>query len=189
MAGRPRSAASRRAALDAAYGILVESGLARFSVDAVAARSGVARTTIYRWWPSKGVLAIESFLEAFEPRISFERSGDAERDFRVMVGSLASALSGEAGRLAASVVAQAQSDEETRRLFAEQFSEPLRRRSAEVITAGVDQGVFRRDLDVARVIDAYVGAIYFRLLVGSPLDAGWADALADTLLRGCSPPR
>ena len=62
--GRPRCTVTRKAVLRAAYDLLAEGGLGRFTIESVAARSGVARTTIYRWWPSKGALAMEGFLEA-----------------------------------------------------------------------------------------------------------------------------
>ena len=184
-AGRPRSDASRRAVLDAAYAILVETGLGRFSIEAVASRAGVARTTIYRWWPTKGLLANESFLEAFRPQLAYARSGSAAADFRALLHSLARALSGPAGRIAASVIAQAQSDDETRRVFLEQFSEPLRRESAALLHAGVERGEFRANLDLPRVLDAAVGALYLRLLLGQNLDPKWVEQLAETILEGC----
>ena len=184
-AGRPRSDASKRAVTSAAYEILVEEGLARFSVEAVARRSGVARTTIYRWWPSKGLLAVESFLEAFQVQLAFETTSSPEKDFRALVRSLARALGGPAGRVAASVMAEAQRDPLVQRQFLEEFSVPLRSRSREVVRAGIDRGRFRRDLDIARVLDAAVGAVYLRLLFGLPLDQAWADAMSKTLLLGC----
>ncbi len=184
-AGRPRSEDSRRAVLDAAYAILVEGGLASFSIEAVATRSGVARTTIYRWWPSKGLLAIESFLEGFRPQLVYAGSGSAMEDFRALMRSLARTLGGPAGQVAASVVAQAQSDPETRRAFRDEFSEPLRRSTSALLRGGIERGELRADLDVPRVIDAAVGAVYFRLLTGQSLDRTWATQLADTVLRGC----
>ena len=170
--------------LDAAYAILVEAGLARFSTEAVALRSGVARTTIYRWWPSKGLLAIESFLEAFRSQLTYAETEDAVADFRVLVGSLARALGGPAGRIASSVVAQAQSDPETQRMFLEAFSEPLRRETSRLLARGIERGGFRADLDVPLVLDATVGAIYLRLLFGQPLTPAWSHALSETVLRG-----
>ena len=186
-AGRPRSEASRRAVLDAAYAILVETGLGSFSIEAVASRAGVARTTVYRWWPTKGLLAIEGFLEAFRPQLAFARTGSAEVDFRAFLRSLALALSGPAGRVAASVVAQAQSDAEVQRVFLEQFSEPLRQESSALLRAGVEHGQFRADLDVPRVLDAAIGAMYLRLLFGQSLEPAWVAGLADTVLEGCRP--
>jgi len=184
-AGRPRSEAARGAILDAAYALLLETQLGGFSIEAVAARAGVARTTIYRWWPTKGRLAIESFFEAFRPKLAYGRSRDPEDDFRALIVSLARTLAGPDGRVAASVLMHAQSDAETQTMFREQFSEPLRAKTSRLLQSGVDKGRFRADLDIARVIDASVGAVYFRLLFGHSLNATWAKALADTLLAGC----
>ena len=186
-AGRPRSAAARRAVLDAAYEILVETGLGGFSVDAVATRSGVARTTIYRSWPTRGLLAMESFREAFQNQLDLTSSNCPEDDLRDLVRSLARVLSGPAGRLAASVLAEAQSDVLVRQQFLEDFSIPLRVRSTELIADGMRIGCFRSDLDVARLLDALVGAVYIRLMLGLPLAQEWADELAATLLLGCRP--
>ena len=183
-AGRPRSVVSRRAVLQAAYALLVDGGLRDFTVDAVAIRSGVARTTIYRWWPTKGLLAFESFREAFGAQLAFGVTDAPERDLHALIHSLTHALSGPAGRLAASVMAQAQADPEVRQQFLEQFSIPLRSQSAAVVNAGIATGALRPDLDVERFLDAMVGAVYLRLLFGLPLDAAWADALAATLLAG-----
>lgn len=186
--GRPRSEAARRAVLDAAYAILLETGLASFSIENVALRSGISRPTIYRWWPAKGPLAIESFLDAFKPQLAYRRSGDAAADLHALVASLARALAGPAGRVAASVMAQAQGDPETRLMFVQQFSEPLRQESTILLRGGLEQGQFRSDLDIARLLDAAVGAIYMRLLLGQSLDPAWARDLTDTLLKGCLPP-
>lgn len=184
-AGRPRSGASHRAILEAAYAILVETGLKSFSIEAVASRAGVARTTIYRWWPDKSMLVNESFLNAFQPQLRFARTDSPSDDFRSCLASLAKALSGPDGRIAASVMAQAQSDPETQRLFLEEFSTPLRRSSTALLQAGIDRGEFRADLDVARLLDAAIGAVYLRLLLGQSLEQSWVSELADTILRGC----
>ena len=185
VAGRPRSEASHRAILEAAYAILVETGLKSFSVEAVASRAGVARTTIYRWWPEKSLLLNESFLTAFQPQLSFARTNSPADDFRAFLASLARTLSGPDGRIAASVVAQAQSDRQTQRMFLEAFSRPLRRHSAALLRAGIATGQFRADLDIARVLDAAIGAVYLRLLFGQTMAPTWAKQLADTLLDGC----
>ena len=183
--GRPRSTAARRAVLDAAYRILVETGLRGFSIEAVANQSGVARTTIYRSWPTKGLLAMESFREAFETQLNLASSDSPSDDLRGLVRSLTTALSGPAGRLAASVLAEAQSDEALQEQFRNDFSSPLRVRSTRLIEAGVRAGGFRDGLDIGSLLDALVGAVYMRLMLGLPLDHEWADNLSSTLLSGC----
>ena len=187
-AGRPRSESARQKVLKAAYELLEKDGIAAFSIDAVSSRSGVARTTIYRQWSSKGALAIESFLERFRAGLDHQVSSDPVQDFRALVSNLARTLSGPMGRVAASVVAEAQRDPETQVLFRELFSDPLREASAEVLRAGVETGALRRDLDVPRVLDAFVGAVYLRLLIGVALDTEWAESLSEMLLNGMRPP-
>jgi len=184
-AGRPRDTVLHQAVLDAAYAILVETGLKNFSIEAVAIRAGVARTTVYRWWPDKTVLMNESFLRAFRPTLSFARTDSPRDDFRALLASLAKTLSGPNGRIAASVVAQAQSEPRTQQVFLKNFSQPLRRHSAALLRAGIKQKQFRADLDVARVLDAAIGAVYLRLLFGQSMEPAWARELADTLLAGC----
>ena len=130
------------------------------------------------------MLAFESFRDAFEAQLVFVQTSSPEKDLHALVRSLTRALSGPAGRLAGSVMAEAQSDPDVRTQFLEHFSEPLRRRSTEVIRAGIESGRFRQDLDVPRLLDAIVGAVYLRLLLDLPLDETWANALALTLLRG-----
>ncbi len=184
-AGRPRSDASHRAILKAAHAILVETGLKSFSIEAVASKAGVARTTIYRWWPDKATLVNESFLNAFQPQIRFTRTDSPSDDFRSFLASLAKALSGPDGRIAASVLALAQSDPDTQRMFLEEFSTPLRLHSAALLQAGIDSGQFRPDLNVSRVLDAAVGAVYLRLLLGQSFGRSWVKEMADTILCGC----
>jgi len=184
-AGRPRNDTVHQAILDAAYAILVERGLDAFSIETVAAKAQVARTTVYRRWSDKTLLIHESFLHAFKPSLAFTTTDSPKDDFRALVQSLALTLSGPNGRIAASVMAQAQSDPHTQRVFLNNFSRPLRKHSAALLRAGIRKQQFRADLNIARVIDAAVGAIYLRLLLGQSMRSAWANQLVDTLLAGC----
>jgi AcrR family transcriptional regulator len=69
---RKRSKRARQAILTAAFALLEEEGFERLSIEGIAARAGVGKTTIYRWWPTKGVLAVEAFLDAVTPAIACE---------------------------------------------------------------------------------------------------------------------
>ena len=74
-AGRPRSERARAATLEAAGELLDERGLAALSVDAIATRAGVSKATIYRWWPSKGAVVMDAFLERTSPHDAVPRHG------------------------------------------------------------------------------------------------------------------
>jgi hypothetical protein len=58
--GRPRSVKAHAAILKAAAGLLLEYGLDAVSMDAVAARADVGKATIYRWWPTKEIIAFDA---------------------------------------------------------------------------------------------------------------------------------
>src|SRR5712664_544992 len=58
--GRPRSAQANRAIIDAIVELLVDRGYREVTIEAVAARAGVAKTTIYRRWPSKAEMVVEA---------------------------------------------------------------------------------------------------------------------------------
>ena len=83
-AGRPRSAEADRAILDAALATFIEHGYQGMSVEAVAERAGVGKTTIYRRWPSKQdlvVAAMDTLFEEFHPTAT----GDTEADLVALV--------------------------------------------------------------------------------------------------------
>src|ERR1700755_2849569 len=90
--GRPRCEGTKQAILRAAYDLLEEGGIAAFTIEAVAQRSGAAKTTIYRWWPNKGALAIESFLQAIDKQNPFPRSDSAIADLKAQLRGVARPL-------------------------------------------------------------------------------------------------
>ena len=97
--GRPRCEETRGAILRAAHELLESGGLGAFTIEAVAERSGAAKTTIYRWWPNKGALAMESLLGVAETLSPFPETESARADLRVHLHLYATALRGRAGKL------------------------------------------------------------------------------------------
>src|SRR5258707_15488944 len=84
-----RSNIAGQAILTAVFALLEEEGFERLSIEGVAARAGVGKTTIYRWWPTKGVLVVEAFIEAVTPAIAFRQSGSARADIVRQMKALA----------------------------------------------------------------------------------------------------
>ena len=80
--GRPRSEASRGAIIAATNQLLRSVGLHRMTVEAVAELSGVGKATIYRWWPSKGMLALDAYLEDMRSRVVVPDTGNGIEDLR-----------------------------------------------------------------------------------------------------------
>jgi len=187
--GRPRCQETRAAILQAAYDLLESGGLAAFTIEAVAERSGAAKTTVYRWWPTKGALAMESFLRASEVLSPFPETASPLADLRVQLRLVAKALGGRSGRLLAGIVAEAQLDPATRDAFIQSYVSPRRQAARRLLERGIALGEFRPDLDPDSLCDALYGAFYMRLLFGhAPIDEAAADGILDLLLHGIAAP-
>jgi AcrR family transcriptional regulator len=186
--GRPRSDLARKAILRAAYEILREGGFAAFTVEGVAKRAGAGKATIYRWWNSKGTLAIESFLEAIAPRMDVLRpSPSAVADLRKQVHVAASIYRSRAGQLMRELVALGQQDSETGKRLRSDFIEPRRHAAMATLRRAVDSGELHASVDIEVLADALWGPILHRLLVSQmTFDRRFIDHLLDLVLAGAA---
>jgi AcrR family transcriptional regulator len=184
--GRPRGDEARIAILEAAYALLEEGGLAGFTIEGVAARSGAAKTTIYRWWPSREALAVAAFLAAAGPRIAFPRTSSAADDIRAQMRRLAVVYRGKTGRVVRDLIAAGHGDPGAAAAFVEGYVRPRREAVREVLQRGIEAGEFRAGLDLEGAIDALYGPVFYRLLVGhGPLTQAWTERVAEIVLDGC----
>lgn len=184
--GRPRSDASRAAILKAAYQLLREGGFAKFTVEGVAARAGAGKATIYRWWASKGTLAVEAFLVAAAPKMDAVRdSGSPLDDLRRQVHDAAAIYRGRAGQLMRELMALKQADSATdKQLFAD-FFEPRRKAAMITLNRAKASGELRPGTDVEVLADALWGPIFHRLLVTQDsLGKTFIDKLVDMVFHG-----
>ena len=76
--GRRPAAEVRSEVLEAAAELLFAEGMAAFTIEKVANRSGASKMTIYKWWPSKGALALDGYFHKVEPQLAFPDTGDIE---------------------------------------------------------------------------------------------------------------
>lgn len=183
--GRKRDEATRQAILRAAYEILAADGYKSFTIEGVADRAGAAKTTIYRWWPSKGVLAIESFLPVYTEETPFPNSASAIADIKTHLRLQAKALSGRDGAILLELVAAGLTDPAMRKLYHDRVVVPRRELGAAMLRRGIAQGEFRPDIDIEAALDALYGPFYSRFLSGTgSCDESWVDRLCDTVLRG-----
>jgi AcrR family transcriptional regulator len=187
--GRPRSERARQAILSAASVLLARDGFAAVTVEAIAAQAGVSKATIYRWWPNKAAVVTESFLELTAPHIEFVATGSVRADLRLQMQRLTQVLMSPSGQVIAALIAEGQADPEVAQAFLTRWVSVRRRETRGVLEQGIARGELRPDLDLDVVMDALYGPIYFRLLTRHlPLDAAFADRLADHVLRGINAP-
>lgn len=191
MSGRPgvkRNEASRQAILDAAFTLLEEDGFDRLSIEGVASRAGVGKTTVYRWWTGKGALVVEAFLARVEPLIAFTGTGSPRDDHLQQMRALAALYRGPTGRLVRQMIGAGQHDEAMREAFVSGFLEPRREQARRVFVRGVAAGEFVTSLDPDVAIDALYAPIYYRLLVsGGAIDDAFLTSHADLVMRGLTP--
>jgi AcrR family transcriptional regulator len=183
--GRKRSETSRQAILQAAFALLEEVGFDRMSIEGVAARAEVGKATIYRWWESRGVLAVEAFLTGVEPVIAFHDTGSAQDDMVAQMQALAQLYRGPTGRFVREMIGASQSDPAMRNAFHDRFLAPRREAARAVFRRGQAAGEFRSGIDADAAIDALYSPIYYRLLASDgPIDEGEMSKIAELVLGG-----
>jgi len=165
--GRPRDEATHRAILRAANRLLHEAGYGGFSIEGVALRAGVAKTSIYRRWPSKGALLLDLYMEGLAPA-TLEPSGKKVRQaFAAYLNQTVERLK-DAGwsNTLRSLVAEAQNDPALARLVRDKVIEPRREDGRRLLEHGMKTGEIRRNVDIDITLDFVFGAIWYRLLLG-----------------------
>jgi AcrR family transcriptional regulator len=184
-----RSEAARQAVLQAADDLLVEKGFAGVTMEGIAARAGVAKQTIYRWWNTKTDVLMDAFLQDLAEDLIPPDHGDLARDLLDYLGQLARFLSqSDAGAVFRALIAQAQHDPVFAAEFRGRYLDEQRRRDGLPVERAVRRGQLPGDLDVASETDQLVGPLYYRVLVtDEPIDQGFTDRLVDAFLRRWRP--
>ncbi len=184
--GRPRSRVCHQAILAATMALLEEKRYVDVTMEGIAARAGVAKQTLYKWWPSKARLTMEAYAGGVASRIQPPDTGSAEADLRDLLWQTCSALGrGNMGPTLAGLIAEAQLDTELQRELRETFIAARRQVSTAILERGMARGELRPDLDVSLVIDLVFGPVWYRLLLRhAPLDQAFANQVIDTLMPG-----
>ena len=183
--GRPRSERARVAVLEAAAAILLERGLDAATMEAIAARAGVSKVTIYKWWPSRGAVAIDAYFHHYRQTIVFEDTGDVTRDLTDQIRILIDAFRGRAGSVMAELIGAAQSDRNLAQALRSRWLAPRRDASAAVIRRSMQRGQIRPDADIPSILDQLYGPVYYRLLMQhQPLADDLPRRLVQTVLDG-----
>src|SRR3954469_67785 len=179
----------RAVILDATRELLVEGGVQNLTVEGVAARAGVAKTTIYRRWRSKDELAFAVLLELVE-LLGVPDVDDTRTELVYLVDSVVRVLASTLiGRVMQGLVSDLASDPDRQRDFRERVVGARVVELQRVVERGIERGDVRPDADVDLMYELLLGPVYFRLLLsGAPLEDGLAQRLVDAVLPGFAPP-
>ena len=176
----------RAAVVQATLGELAEGGYPALSLEKVARRAGVAKTTLYRRWGTRESLVLEAMLERAQTHITVPDTGSLREDLLTFViGVVANASSPEVSAMARAVVAGLPHDSRlasaSRRFWADRLD-----LGSGPSSDGPSNGTrWRPRPTLAQVIEAVIGPIHLRLLLtGEPVDRGFLEATVDTVLAG-----
>jgi AcrR family transcriptional regulator len=188
--GRPRSERAQQAILAAAMELLLAQGLRAMSMDEVAERAGVSKATIYRWWDSKDLLALDALSAEWAApgraagRDTGSLRGDLLAQFRPWLRQLNEK---PFGRVIAGLVAQAQTDPEFAVLYREHFVQPRRDATRPMLLRAIERGEIAPDTDLDVTLDLLYGPIYHRLLHGhAPLNDRFVQQVVDSVIAAVS---
>ena len=153
--------AVKEASLAAAYELLSETGLSGVSVDEVSRRSGVAKTTIYRYWPTRSALLLEACMQ-FAPRLQAPDTGSLRGDLTAIALAMARRLqTGKWSSILPSIVDAAERDEEIAELQARQHAGMMS--AFGVIAARAHQrGELGGAVDASALTAAIAGPLFYR---------------------------
>lgn len=184
--GRGRRPADdvRRAALAAAAELLLAEGMPGVTFAKVAARAGISKMTLYKWWSSPGSMAFEAYFDLFQQTLAFPDTGDIRRDLTDQLHAFID-LVNRHGAVLAKIIGAAQSDPDLAEALSIQYVRKRRRLAVDRLTRAQELGQIRSDVDLETIVDQLWGACYHRLLLpNQPLTEDFATQLVDNLLHG-----
>jgi AcrR family transcriptional regulator len=182
----PRTQRTEASILDATRELLGEGGVRALTIEGVAARSGVAKTTIYRRWRDKDELALAVLIDATEAVRPPPDVGDTRKELLTFI-TTATRIITENGVLAG-LTSEIATRPELARIYQERVVEVRLREISEVIARGIERGDLRPDTNVRLAHEMLVGPRFYRLLFsGAPLDRRHATEVVDAVLRAFAP--
>jgi AcrR family transcriptional regulator len=181
--GRPRDARCDQAILQATLDMLAEGGAAHLSIDAVAARAGVGKATIYRRWSSKEALLLEALGSTDTSLVDSPDTGRLRTDLEAYFDALLERLSeSEGSDILPHLIEAACYDPEVRASLDGYLSsrqQPLRA----ILQRAQQRGEIGSDVDIKVVGDLLVGpVIYRRLMTGDAIDRAFTRRLLDVVI-------
>ncbi|WP_328944964.1 TetR/AcrR family transcriptional regulator [Streptomyces sp. NBC_00250] len=193
-----RSERSRRAIFDAALALVSETGYAKTTIEGIAARAGVGKQTIYRWWPSKAAVLLDAFLDLAaqanealggDADSEIPDTGDLAADLKYVLRATVDEMNNPAfDAPTRALAAEGIVDPELGARFTEALLEPQLAYYARRIETAQAAGHVDPDVDPRIALELLVGPLHHRWLHRTlPLTHAYADSLVDLALRGLAP--
>ena len=186
--GRPRSVQAQQAILDATLTFLATEGFDAMSIEAIAAKAGVGKQTIYRWWTSKEALVIDAIKSWQQTQTPMIDTGSLREDFLVMSRNAFQTWNGPDARgLAMNMLGVMTTHPHVYQAFYDQVVAPRFQQFAQMIRRAQAQGEVRQDLDANEIIGLLAGPLWYHLFLdasSTPLPPDLPERLVDAILQG-----
>jgi len=188
--GRPRDAAVDDRILLATFEQLVEVGYSGLSIEAVAAAAGVAKTSIYRRYPTKRDLVVAALGEETPfspPPIDMPAHAALEAFVRQAIHML---IESGAVRILGSLLVEEQREPGILEVFRERILGPRRGMVEAMLRRGIERGEIRADIDPLVVTEMVAGAVFgHHVILGLPTTGAWIEALVEHVWAAIAPPK
>ncbi|MBG0828236.1 TetR/AcrR family transcriptional regulator [Planomonospora sp. ID67723] len=179
-----RSEASRRAILEAALRLCIESGYGQLTIEGIAASAGVSKKTIYRWWPSKGAVVLEALDDLATTVVDYPDTGDLVVDLRTQLTAVIALLSPADRSAVVGLIAEALQNADLAHELRERLIAPRIAQFKERMRRAQLEGQIATDADLDIAVDLLYGPLYHRLVfhLGMP-DSRQLGELIEHALR------
>ncbi len=192
-----RSERSRRAIFEAALALVGEVGYQRTTIEGIAARAGVGKQTIYRWWPSRAAVLLDAYSDLAdraaaavgEVGAAIPDSGDLAADLRFVLRATVDELVDPTYDIPTrALTAEGVVDAELCAQYVERLLRPSLKLYVDRLAASRERGEVRADLDLETAVEMFTGPLSGRWLMRTgPLTHAYADRLVDYALNGLAP--
>ncbi|MCB1783633.1 MAG: TetR/AcrR family transcriptional regulator [Alphaproteobacteria bacterium] len=182
--GRPRSEKSRSAILNATNKLLLQTSVQELSIEAIAKKAKVGKTTIYRWWPNKTAVVMDALAHQPGMQTPLPTASSHREAIKMQLDKLIRLLDSKNGQTIAQLFSEAQASDTSLKIFKDNLLEPLMDAIAYSIEEGQKNGEFRQDIEKEIAVDMLCGPIFFRLMAHpEDLNDEFHDTYANKALR------
>ena len=171
--------------MSAAVDLLEEVGFDAMTMEAIAAKATASKATVYRHWPTKAALVMDAFMARVDPAAPFPDTGSALEDFVRQLRSTAALFEkGPVHSMLVGLITALPGAPELQEAFRTYYLEPRRAQAEAALRRGQQRGELVPEILFGELFDQLYGALYLRVLLGSPLAAGEAEAAVRQMFRG-----
>ncbi|MFJ9760939.1 TetR/AcrR family transcriptional regulator [Streptomyces sp. NPDC101149] len=187
-----RKERSRQAILTATRTLVAEEAYEKITIEAIAARAGVGKQTIYRRWPSKSAVVFAALLalsEDADQSVALPDTGDLEADLKLVMRATAEEFADPAfDRLIRAVNTEIANDASLAAEYREKLAQPLEEAKRARLRSAQKAGQIAADADLDLALEMLYAPLFQRWLHRSgPVTAAYADSLVDATLRAFGP--